>query len=128
MKKLKVGDVVFVVDQTKRHSTTPPRMRDAQIVRIGKKYGYCDDGIEDKCFGLSSWQSVHGDCNARTNGFGFDVYESRQEYERATHARNEYSRLAARLKRDSYSIIELPPDAVQKIHAVLDEVETKGAK
>jgi len=128
MKKLKVGDVVFVVDQTKRHSTTPPRMRDAQIVRIGKKYGYCDDGIEDKCFGLSSWQSVHGDCNARTNCFGFDVYESRQEYERITDEFNEKCRLTKRLMKNSWSIVVLPPDAVAKIHAVLDEVEAKGAK
>ena len=128
MKKLKVGDMVFVVYQTKRRSTEPPRMRDAQVVRIGKKYGYCDDGIGEKCFRLSDWQSVHEDSNARCNGYGFDVYESRQEYERIEHERSEYSRLVARMKRDSYSMIELPPDAVEKIHAVLYEVEMKGAK
>jgi hypothetical protein len=131
MKRLKVGDVVFVVYQRTRYDTrnaTPPRQESQEVVRVGRKFGYVKRYGREEPFELDTGRSSHKESNVRTNGQGFDVYETQQEYERIEHERSEYQRLEVRIRKNSWSIVELPPDAVEKIHAVLDEVETKGLK
>ena len=122
MRGMKAGDMVFVVPQ--RRNWEP---YETTIVRVGRKYGY----INERCCGgespydLSSGVSVHGDCNARINRHGFDVYRTREEFEIVNHRRWEFERLDSRLVGNRSRLIELPPDAVERMHAILDEVEAK---
>lgn len=124
-KKPVVGQMVYVVFGRKRGSGGELH----RVVRVGKKYAYiCPyGGNEEEPFSLDSWQFHDSEGNANQNGYGFDVYESKEDYERQKTLFRERSRLSERIGSDLYYsaglLNRLPHDAVMKIHAILDEVE-----
>lgn len=122
LKDIKVGDEVFVVNQNSRYrnrENLPPVTYSAFVTKVGRQYGY----IGDKKFSLDTGYSQHPpDSNARVNGYGFDVYISQEAYEKKLWDRLNYDRLKDRLvSRGWTGLIELPPSAVEAIHAILDE-------
>lgn len=117
---LKVGDTVFVVHQKRRHEKED-RSHPSKVVKVGRKYGVLSY-YGDARFDLITGQSVHSDCNARANSFGFDVYWSEQDWLELEHRRKEFRRLAERIvsPHSSRHIVDLPHDAVVAIHKILD--------
>ena len=122
---MKAGDVVFVVPQKKRYGADPLPYT-TQVVRVGNRYGYIKqfERGEEKPFLLTTGQSHHKESNMRANGYGFDVYATEQEYWEKELAEKEHQRLYKRLV--FYSrLVDLPADAVTRIHSVLDEYNVK---
>lgn len=121
LEDLKPGDTVFVVHQQYR-SKEPRRTETRTIAKVGRKYATLESGWRnDELFNRKTGESHHGsDCNARANGHGFDVYRNEQDYIKAKHEAEEWGRLSARLV-ENWHLVSLPPDVVEKIHAVLDE-------
>ena len=122
MRGMKAGDTVFVVPQRRYQEPY-----ETTIVRVGRKYGYINErgyGSTSR-YDIDTGESVHGDCNARINGRGFDVYRTRQEFERVNRERAEFERLGERVVGSRARLIALPPDAVERMHAILDEVEQR---
>ena len=70
LRPLIVGQRVYVVAKASREW--------AKVEKVGRKYGYLEGGRK---FSLESGWSVHECCNGRANGFGFDVFESKEQYE-----------------------------------------------
>ena len=123
MKNIKVGDTVFVVYQKTRHGL-PKEPTYEKVVRVGHKFGYIHRYGQDAAFSLDDGVSQHKDTNARANGYGFDVYETEADYLKEKHEDDEFVRLQNRLIADSWrKLIDLPPGAVQQIHAVLDSIK-----
>jgi len=92
-------------------------------VKIGRKYGYLASGFHEVAFCLETGASHHpGDCNARANNFGFDVFESEETWQIYTTAKSEYTRLQERLRTPG-GIIAMTPVAVAAIHEILDTLE-----
>ena len=120
MKDIKVGDSVFVVYQRRRHSTADPRTGIKTVVRVGRKYAYIERYHQEVPFSLQNGYSVHKDCNARNNRYGFDVYASEEEYRLKQHDAAEKDRLMKRIVGPWGKLIELPPDAVNELNAILD--------
>jgi hypothetical protein len=118
---VEVGTQVFVVQQRPRNSTEE-RVSWEAVSRVGRKYGYIQRFSREERFELSTGLSVHGDCNARANGYGFDVYVSEDEYRRVQHADGERRRLQERLV-DRFGRLQadVSDEAVAAIHAILDE-------
>ena len=80
---VKAGDSVFVVFQQSRYQKTnklDPECGEFTLSRVGKKYAYFKRYSDEVAFHLSSGTSHHGDSNARSNGYGFDVFKSEAEY------------------------------------------------
>ena len=115
------GTRVFVVHQRPRNSTEE-RAGWEVVSRVGRKYGYIQRFSREEKFELRTGFSCHGDCNARANGYGFDVYVSEDEYRRLQHADAERKRLQERIV-DRLGRVnrDVTDDAVAKIHAVLDK-------
>ena len=120
MKDIKKGDNVFVVSQRRPHSTVEPRTGMETVVRVGRKYGYIERYGQEVPFSLETGYSEHKDCNARRNGYGFDVYASEEEYRLKQHNAAEKDRLMKRIVGPWGKLIELPPDAVNEMNAILD--------
>jgi hypothetical protein len=117
---IKVGDLVFVVHQQKRFETER-RSEIKTVLRVGRKFAFITMYGKEHPFCLATGRSVHKpDSNARVNGFGFDVYLDREEYELEDFNYSEKKRLEGRICRRFGSIIDLSPEAVRKIHDVLD--------
>lgn len=119
---LAVGDVVFVVPQPTKYRPDPEGTYQP-VVKVGKKYISIASLSGDKQlpFDPDTGCSVHpGDCNARANNWGFDVYLSEFEYKETKHARQEFKRLRRRLAAEYGGIKELPAPVVADIHTVLD--------
>ena len=129
-KHLKAGDAVYVAPQKSRNRNPSPYA--STVLRVGRKYGYVMHGHYECAFDLNTGYSVHKEGNERYNGFGFDVWESREVYEQFVRDEQEHQRLAKRLLDErSYrtQLQELPPTVVQELHAVLDKWEaSKEAK
>lgn len=126
LKNIKVGDTVFVVYQKSRHSQ-PKEPTLEKVVRVGKKYGYIERHGREAPFYLDSGISYHKESNERVNGYGFDVYASEEDYRKEKHEADEFNRLQSRLISDSWRrLVDLPPDAVQKIHAILDALQERA--
>lgn len=126
-KKPVVGQMVYVVFGGRRGD---PGFY--KVMSVGRKYATVDvpgyDRRPAECrFSVEDWKSLDGDHNPRVNGYGFDVYESKEEYERERLYFRERSRLSERIGSDLYYssglLNRLPHEAVMKIHAILDEVE-----
>lgn len=118
---IKAGDIVFVVNQQPRHSEKPPETAHATVTRVGRKYGYFDRGYRQQKFDLETGYSVSSDCNARANGYGFDVYLSEGEYIDKQHEASERRRLQDRLiDRHGRLVDELSREAIAAIHEILD--------
>jgi hypothetical protein len=115
------GTRVFVVHQRPRHATEE-RVEWKTVVRVGRKYGYIKRFSREERFDLRTGFSTHGDCNARANRNGFDVYVSEDEYRRVQHADAERRRLQERIvDRLGRLKSDVSDDAVAAIHAILDE-------
>ena len=119
--KLEPGDSVFVVYQKQRHKSEL-RTETAVVTKVGRKYASIGEGWNEKKFDLETGASVHKpDSNARTNGFGFDVYMTEADYQAKVHVDSEFARLQERmLMRPMARLNKLSPEVVQKIHAILD--------
>lgn len=121
-KDLKVGDIVFVARQCRpyekeRHVTT----EEAAVTKVGRKYGYFVMQRREVPFCLNTGHSHHADCNARMNGWGFDVYHSEEEYLACKVAKERHALLCKKLGIEYGKRHLLTPEVVEKIHAVLDE-------
>ncbi len=117
-----VGQKVFVVYQTSR-CRPEAHEEHVRIAKIGKKYGYLEGrGREiDRRFSLSTGWSCNDGHNTRANCMGFDVYASREEYQKKQHAKTEHKRLAARLISGCGRLEPMSPQTVERIHKILDE-------
>lgn len=122
---IKVGDTVFVVLQKRRHSTQDPGFL-AIVTSVGRKYATCQQSDSqwkrDFKFDRKTGVSVHpGDHNSRANGFGWDVYRDEPSYQKQLHEWNRLTSLQARLDAGYRSCVrDLPSEAVEEIHAILD--------
>ena len=119
---LRPDSQVFVVHQRPRHSDQQERSGLMSVSRVGRKYGYIEMYRREERFDLTTGCSVHGDCNARANGYGFDVYVSEDEYRRKQRADSERQRLQDRLV-DRFGQLkrDISDGAVSAINAILDE-------
>jgi hypothetical protein len=121
-----VGDAVFVVLQKRRNSPQDPGFT-AIVTSVGRKYATCQQQDSrwkrDFKFDRKTGVSVHeGDCNQRCNGFGWDVYRDESSYQKQLHEWNRLAELNARLDAGYRSCLKtLPADAVEAIHAILDQ-------
>lgn len=123
-KKPVVGQMVYVVFGRKRGGEQAYRC----VTRVGRKFGYLkiSDHGEEEPFCLDEWKFHDPNGNANMNGYGFQIYESKEDFERQQLESAERQRLNDRIhNRSAYfnRMIVLPHDAVMKIHAILDEVE-----
>lgn len=120
---LKVGDSIFVVQQKKRGDTEHQTSHEI-VSKVGVKYAFFVDakwGTEYK-FCKHTGQSAHSrDSNARSNGYGFDVYLSGDEWLAETHAHDEHRRLSDRICDRWGRLKPLPHEAVVAIHKIIDE-------
>jgi hypothetical protein len=94
-----------------------------EVTKVGKKFGYIQDGWMEKPFNLSNGKSHHTDYNAEANGYGFELYFSKEEYEQIIADAKDYAYLKKRLLGDSYYLVKLSPAKVKAIHAILDQKE-----
>jgi hypothetical protein len=117
---------VFVVFQQSRwevNKKAPVRALYLKLNKVGRTYGYVVDAFDDRPFNLSDGKSHHKECNTRANGYGFDVYSSKEEYEQIIADAKDYAYLKKRLLGDSYYLVKLSPAKVKAIHAILDQKE-----
>lgn len=117
-KNLKLGDEVYVVPQ-QRSRLSKPSGYYTPITKVGTKYIYIKPGR----FHPEDGKSAHKEWNERANGFGFDVYLSKHDYETEMHQIAEYERLKERLM-GRWSMVELKPVTVAAIHEALDKYES----
>lgn len=123
IRDLKVGDTVFVVHQKKR-TEKEHRTEERTVIKVGRQYAYLAGGYYDMQFSRETGQSVHlKDCNARNNGYGFDVYLSRGDWEKLVADTDAKQRLQKRLVKSYGTLVDLPPEVVGRIHAILDDAE-----
>jgi hypothetical protein len=119
-----VGDTVFVVKQNDRYRQREglPRKASSEIVsRVGRKYAYIGEGHREEKFDRETGVSWHAPgTNARSNGYGFDVYVSEQAYNKEQSEKNEAKRLQNRLCDRLGGLHAFSPSVVQAIHAILD--------
>jgi hypothetical protein len=118
---LQVGDIVFVVPQPTKYRPNPEGEYQP-VVKVGKKYiSILSTTGKPLPFDPDTGHSVHpGDCNARANNWGFDVYWTEDEYLATKHAWREFCRMKRRLLGDYGGISKLPAHTVAEIHAALD--------
>jgi hypothetical protein len=121
-KHLKAGDQVYVVPQ--RMGTLEPCF--VEIKKVGRKYGYILKYARQEPFDLLTGQSVHNDnSSARMNGWGFDVWPSKEAHDAHVAELEERKRLSARiasLSKNQYKskLDHASPELVADLHAVLD--------
>ncbi len=128
MRKLKVGDQVFVVHLPawRAKEGDPRKTNHATIEKVGSKYGYIRNGRGLEPFHLTTWKSVDKSGCERANGWGFDVYDSREQWEAKERAEKELARLRARLVGNWGELNPIDPKTVEAIHAILDQ--SRGIK
>lgn len=117
---LKVGDTVFVVHQRQRHREL--QTEEGVIDRVGTKYAYLKRGQHwSMPFCKKTGISVHDrDSNARSNGYGFDVYRKKEDWLLVNKTAKELARLKPRLVDSWGRPHPFSLDVVMKIHAILD--------
>ena len=119
---LKVGDKVFVVRQRRRFCDRPKETFEAEVEKIGRKYGYIKAGFFRGVFYLKNGASYHAaDNNARVNGFGFDVFASEEVYLQEQRRIQEFARLRERLVDRYGRLHRFSPHVVELMHQLLDE-------
>lgn len=116
---LKVGDTVYVVDQDGRY--TKGEKYEAQIVKMGNKYGYISENGTENKFCLETGCSYHGfDSNARYNGHGFDVYLSKSEHEEYLAYLENLEKVKNLLVGNFGNIKNISPEKAAKILEILE--------
>lgn len=124
--KPKQGQQVYVVHRKRRHGGGGQSHMD--VLRVGTKYCYLLIHGREHPFDWRTGFSVHKESNARANGFGFDVYDSQDDYDKQQRAISQARRLQKRMVGAFGQVKFLAAECVDKIHAVLDEfgIETGG--
>ena len=110
----RAGDSVYYVPQS-RNGKAEGEYK--PIERMGRKYGYIN---RDRPFQISTGHSHHKEINMRLNGYGFDIYPSKEHYDALIFARDEKIRLQPRLVDYHGCLNDFSPEVVQALHAVLD--------
>ena len=123
-KKYKVGDVVFVVPLLTHFAMRRGDKRQgyfATITAVGRRWAHI--GNERTPFDVATGRSHDASGCDRVNGFGYDVFDSREQWERFELERKAKDSLRDRLH--SYNIASviqsLTYDQVNRITAILDE-------
>lgn len=123
---LKVGDKVFVAWQRTRYDRengNPQRASTETVTKVGRKYGYFGEGPWERKFRLDNGQSHHdNDCNARSNGYGFDVFLRGEDFVKQEAAKTERKLLKSRIFDRWGGIKPIPLDTVVKMNRLLDEI------
>ncbi len=124
MHKYSVGDKVWVVRiPGPRQPVKPGEYR--TVVKLGRMYGYLESqGYSSGRFELATGYSHDGSENGnhRSNGWGFDVYPSKEAYDQKMSDKAEAERLSKRLLAGYHPrLIDLSPQAVAAIHAILNQ-------
>jgi len=129
--KYVVGEKVWVVQIPDRRGTVKEGQYKT-VVKVGKVYGYLDTTWSqiDARFELSTGSSHAGaeNWNHRANGYGFDVYPSKEAYDQHMADKAEAERLSKRLL-TGYTprLVDLSPWAVESIHHVLNQEGIEAA-
>jgi hypothetical protein len=127
MSDVKVGDTVFIVEQKRRFSEQKPGFT-ATITKVGRKYAEAESNHGYKAtwkFDRSSGCSSHTDCNARANGYGFDVYHNEAERVKFVEMWEAKDALLRRLDHGyAVEIRRLPHEAIMQITAILNQHKT----
>ena len=125
-KDLKPGDEVYVVRQTSRWSS-PREPEYLPVTKIGRQYGYVQmSAYASEKFCLASGVSVHiPNHNQRTNGYGFDVFLSKEHYEEWKYAQDTINKCNAKCYKffGGYGRPALPLAAAEEILAIFDKYE-----
>jgi hypothetical protein len=121
--KPKAGQQVFVVHQVPRQRTgSSGQSYHAEVLRVGTKYCYLRIHGRDEPFDWRTGRSADKDYRVRANGLGFDVYDSKAEWAKQQFDAARLSRLKERIVcRNGWALVDMPPECVERIHAVLDE-------
>lgn len=122
---LKVGDKVFVAWQRTRYdrkNDKPQKATTEIITKVGRKYAYFGEGWSEKKFRLDNGQSHHDDCNARANGYGFDVFLRGDDFVKQQAAETERKLLKSRIFDRWGGIKPIPLDTVVEMNRLLDEI------
>ena len=126
---LQVGDTVFVVHGLPSWAARQgkePRTETKEVIKKGRLYGYIEHYGREAKFSLETGWSVHGDGNARDNGFGFDVYATENEYREKMAGKKLRNDLMKRLCIQSHNAGKLqnaPIHIVSAMHDLLDKHE-----
>lgn len=123
---LKAGDTVWVVRQVDalfraRGMEVKPRQYQATVSKIGRTYAYLRNNERFKIENGESHSPTGDNFNNRANGLGFDVYRSKEEYDKHVQDTIAADELKQRLVDRFGNLYDLPPICVQKVHEVLDE-------
>ena len=123
-KDLKPGDEVYVVRQRSRWSS-PSEPEYRPVTKIGRQYGYVQmSAYASEKFCLTSGASVHiPNHNQRTNGYGFDVFLSKEHYEEWRYAEETVNKCRTRMYKffGGLGTPDLPLAAAEEILAVFDK-------
>ena len=123
-KHIKPGDQVYVVWQSKKQAQGEGYYM--SVAKVGRKYGYIERHGRQEPFDLLTGESVHNYCsNSRANGWGFDVWHSKEAHDAHIATIEASTRLATRLsglRRNQYSstLENASAELVADLHAVLD--------
>ena len=123
-KKYKVGDVVFVVPQLTHFAMRRGDQRQGKletITSVGRKWAHVGD--DRTPFDIATGRSKDDSGCNRANGLGYDVFDSREQWERFELERKAKESLRDRLHSCNIAsmIKSLTHDQVNRITAILDE-------
>ena len=123
-KKYKVGDVVFVVPQLTHFAMRRGDKRQgyfATITAVGRRWAHI--GNERTPFDVATGHSNRRQRVRKGNGLGYDVFDSREQWERFELERKAKESLRDRLHSCNIAsmIKSLTHDQVNRITAILDE-------
>lgn len=115
--KLKAGDVVYVVRQRYRGQKGEAVSGVATVTKV-TKYGYvCVNNVESP-FSKLTGESVHvPNHNQRSNGYGFDVYTTEEDY---LATKQHFERLSyLRRELNFYEWDSLSRQAIEQIYQIV---------
>lgn len=123
-KKYKVGDVVFVVPLLTRFAMRRGDQRQGKfeaITSVGRRWAHVGD--ERTPFDIATGRSRDSSGCNRANGLGYDVFDSREQWEQAELTRKAKDSLRDRLHSYNIALViqSLTHDQVNRITAILDE-------
>ena len=123
-KKYKVGDVVFVVPLLTRFAMRRGDQRQGKfeaITSVGRRWAHVGD--ERTPFDIATGRSHDSSGCNRANGLGYDVFDSREQWEQAELTRKAKDSLRDRLHSYNIALViqSLTHDQVNRITAILDE-------
>jgi hypothetical protein len=129
-KDLKVGDKVFVSKLPDSRIKNAVRTGEYKtVVKLGRVYGYLEGGIlESPAFRLENGHSHHADGNARSNGWGFDVFPSEEAFIYSCAVTEAIGRIQSKLNANTGCISALPDDAILKIDKIIQDSQNSSEK